>query len=458
MSCRTPRFLFPAAWLIALVLSACGGGGGSSSSSATPAPAASPILLSLPAHGLSAAQLGLVVIDGDAVSEAAAAYYQQARGVPAANIVKVSLPAGTGAALGAADFARIKASVDAAMPAAVQALLLVWRQPSRVAGGSCSMSITSAMALGFDARYCGGCVATAASPYYDSESLQPFTDLKMRPAMMLGTDTLAAAKALIDLGLQADASQPDGTGWLIRTSDADRSVRYLDFLGLPASWSGWLTLNYTDNSGGTPQNDALTGKAGVLFYFTGLAVEPGLATNSYRAGAVGDSLSSSGGALDSADGQTRATDWLAAGLTASFGTVEEPCNYTEKFPRASVMIDHYWRGDSLIEAYWKSVQWPGEGLFVGEPLARPWHDQPSFSIVNGQYQISTRGLRPGAQYWLQYRKSGQTDWTLIQLFTPARGGVQNLSASLAPTDATQLRWLGPCPGDLGSECVLAQSP
>jgi xylose isomerase len=26
----------------------------------------------------------------------------------------------------------------------------------------------------------------------------------------------------------------------------------------------------------------------------------------------------------------------------------------------------------LIEAYWKSVAWPGQGLFVGEPLARPW--------------------------------------------------------------------------------------
>jgi hypothetical protein len=26
----------------------------------------------------------------------------------------------------------------------------------------------------------------------------------------------------------------------------------------------------------------------------------------------------------------------------------------------------------LIEAYWKSVQMPGQGLFVGEPLAAPY--------------------------------------------------------------------------------------
>ncbi|HMM72469.1 MAG TPA: hypothetical protein PKC22_09660, partial [Rhodocyclaceae bacterium] len=33
---------------------------------------------------------------------------------------------------------------------------------------------------------------------------------------------------------------------------------------------------------------------------------------------------------------------------------------------------HSLDGASLIEAYWKSVAWPGEGLFVGEPLARPF--------------------------------------------------------------------------------------
>jgi len=36
------------------------------------------------------------------------------------------------------------------------------------------------------------------------------------------------------------------------------------------------------------------------------------------------------------------------------------------------MVRRYVRGESLIEAYWKSVRWPGQGLFLGEPLARPW--------------------------------------------------------------------------------------
>ena len=64
--------------------------------------------------------------------------------------------------------------------------------------------------------------------------------------------------------------------------------------------------------------------------------------------------------------------WLEAGATASYGTAFEPCNYPTKFPSPKVMLPHYFRGETVLEAYWKSVHWPGEGVFVGDPLARPW--------------------------------------------------------------------------------------
>ncbi len=38
----------------------------------------------------------------------------------------------------------------------------------------------------------------------------------------------------------------------------------------------------------------------------------------------------------------------------------------------AVAIGHYLRGDTLIEAYWKSVATPGQGIFIGEPLAAPF--------------------------------------------------------------------------------------
>lgn len=35
--------------------------------------------------------------------------------------------------------------------------------------------------------------------------------------------------------------------------------------------------------------------------------------------------------------------WTQAGATASYGTMAEPCNYTQKFPahRASLAIEYY---------------------------------------------------------------------------------------------------------------------
>jgi hypothetical protein len=42
----------------------------------------------------------------------------------------------------------------------------------------------------------------------------------------------------------------------------------------------------------------------------------------------------------------------------------------------------YLRGSSLIEAYWKSVAQPGQGIFVGEPLAKPFAYRPHPSATD----------------------------------------------------------------------------
>jgi hypothetical protein len=52
--------------------------------------------------------------------------------------------------------------------------------------------------------------------------------------------------------------------------------------------------------------------------------------------------------------------------------VVEPCNLPEKFPFVPVVTSRYLRGETLIEAYWKSVLMPGQGIFIGEPLAAPF--------------------------------------------------------------------------------------
>ena len=357
------RRLLAHALLLAL-LAGCGGSG------AGGAPAA-PVAPVYPA--LRAADLAVLIAGGDATSEAIARAYQQARGIPEANMIRVAVPTGA-AVIDAAAFATLKAAVDAQLPAGVQATLVTWSQPSRVRG-SCSMGITSALAFGYDAAYCGGCAATRASAYHDSDSGKPWADHGLRPSMMLGAASLAEAQALIQRGLAADANMTRGGAaghaWLVQTSDSGRSVRSDDFRSLAARTVPGVTMHYVDNAAGTG-GDAVANQRNLLFYFTGLSQVPDIATNGYLPGAVADHLTSSGGYLPDGGGQMPATAWLLAGATGSYGTVEEPCNYPQKFPRASVLVKHYARGNTLIEAYWKSVQWPGQGLFLGDPLSRPW--------------------------------------------------------------------------------------
>ena len=56
------------------------------------------------------------------------------------------------------------------------------------------------------------------------------------------------------------------------------------------------------------------------------------------------------------------------GATGTFGTMSEPCAWAAKFPDPATLIVRYTLGDTLIEAYWKSVSHPFQGFFIGEPL------------------------------------------------------------------------------------------
>ena len=431
-------------------------GAGADASVAALAPAALLPPPALPRTGLAPADLAVLYADGDATSEAIARAYQRARGLPEANLVRVAVPTGSDT-LSDSDFAAIKADLDARLPASIQATLVTWTQPSRVVGPSCAMGLTSALAFGYNAALCGGCNRTQASAYYDTDTTRPWTDLRIRPAMMLGAATLDAAQVLIARGLAADGSAPTGAGWGVRTTDTARSVRYPDYLNLPGAWgqAPGPTLRYLDASAAGAAQE-LTQQTDLLFYFTGSAKVPQAASNRFLPGAVADHLTSFGGYLPGAKGQMPATDWLTAGATASYGTVEEPCNHTEKFPRASVLVDHYVRGATVIEAYWKSVAMPGQGLFVGEPLARPWAHVPTASIEGGDLVVRSRGLRRNANYRVEWQDAGSSLWR--SLADTIGGQPQPVTWRVplpAVTTGGRLRWVGPCPLQPSLSCVLA---
>ena len=113
----------------------------------------------------------------------------------------------------------------------------------------------------------------------------------------------------------------------------------------------------------------------VMFFFTGAKSVPYLNRLGFLPGALADHLTSAGGVLIGSS-QMSILGWIEAGATGSFGAVTEPCNFPQKFPDPALAMMYYLNGETLIEAYWKSVRRPGQGVFVGEPLAKPFAKRP----------------------------------------------------------------------------------
>jgi len=343
---------------------------------------AAPPHIFLPRSSLGPEDLAVIVNDEDPLSVQIGEYYKTRRGIPEANMVHVRFPGGA-SVMPRAEFARVRAEVERKTPESVQAYALTWAAPYRV---DC-MSITSAFALGFDEAYCSRqCGPTKPSPYFNSASHMPYTDLKLRPTMALAGTSLQSVKALIDRGIASDHTHPGGTAYLLSTADKARNVRAFMFPELAKSLSGLLDVKLLEQ-------DAIRSKKDVLFYFTGLMQVPGLDTLGFVPGAMADHLTSTGGQLTDS-GQMSSLRWLEAGATGSYGTVVEPCNHLAKFPNPALAMHLYLRGESLIEAYWKSVAWPGEGIFIGEPLANPFG---GYTMVTEGRDITvrTQALEPG---------------------------------------------------------------
>jgi uncharacterized protein (TIGR03790 family) len=314
----------------------------------------------LPAPGLQAAQLAVVVNDEEANSVAIGEYYRQARNIPPQNIVHVKIP-NRPRKLSAADFAVLKKQIDDKLGPDIQAVLMVWTAPYAV---ECN-SITSAFTLGFDAAQCDKpCGPGKDSAYFNSAVGQPQTQLSIRPSMLMPTESVAQARALIDRGVVSGFRTPTASAYFLVTSDAARSSRARFFPVSTTIPAKKLTIK-------TSKADTLEGVSDIMFYETGLVRVDKLETLRFLPGALADHLTSTGGnLLDGA--QMSSLRWLEAGATASYGSVSEPCNYWQKFPNSMVLLKHYLAGESALEAYWKSVAWPAQGVFIGEPLAAPY--------------------------------------------------------------------------------------
>lgn len=328
----------------------------------------SPAWIAVPrvAGRLTSKDLGLVINTADPYSVEVGEFYIRARKLSPGQVLRVELP--LRARLTPDEFRAFDRKVSAYFGADIQALALAWVKPFAVA---CN-SITAALGLGFDGELCErSCDPPLRfSPYFNSASARPYTDLGLRLSMLLAADDADSAKAMIERGVASDHTlglrgAPPVNAWFVITPDRARSSRAvffpppgrLDRLGIDVHVERTSALENVDR---------------VLLYMTGLVRVAKLDTIGWVPGGVGDHLTSVGGVLDGSGSQMSATAWIASGATASYGTVSEPCSHPQKFPFGQVLLLQYAQGSSVIEAYWKSVAWPQQGVFIGEPLAAPF--------------------------------------------------------------------------------------
>ena len=321
---------------------------------------------SMPASGIDSKNLAVVINDQDPYSVEIGAFYVKERLIPSSQVIHISLSTNA-SELPVSQFRWILRDVNRRVPQHIQVFALAWTKPYRVG----CQSITSAFAYGIEPGLCQrSCKATRLNPYYARGDVnKPWEELKLRPTMLLAASSINQGKALIRKGLASDSSAPGGTGYLMSTSDPARNSRASLFDEAKRSVGNKFKLEIV-------HSDTLSNAQDVMIYFTGLKWVEKINTNHFLPGAVADHLTSFGGNLTDTS-QMSALRWLDAGATGSYGTVVEPCNYTAKFPHPGLFLTYYLRGDSLIEAYWRSVAMPGQGLFIGEPLARPWAPETS---------------------------------------------------------------------------------
>ena len=327
----------------------------------------------------------VVYLKNDPLSRRVADYYAERHHIDSSKLIGIQVSSNS-SSIAVAEFRQLyEKVVNTAKSESHRQFILAFSQPYRVG----CMSITSAFAFGYDESFCSkkACDLTAQNPYYAARDNAVLAQKNIIPTMMLAGTTFQQAKALIDRGVAAQNSWPQGRAYLVETADPARSARKVLYPDVKKQFDELLPVNIL-------QTEGIKDKKDVLFYFTGAVSVPHLDTLDFMPGAVADHLTSAGGQLTDSS-QMSAMRWLEAGATGSYGTVVEPCSHLEKFPDPRMLMYYYTKGNTLMEAYWKSVLMPGEGVFIGDPMARPFGGYRVYEAKD-HIVLRTYSLMPGA--------------------------------------------------------------
>lgn len=180
-------------------------------------------------------------------------------------------------------------------------------------------------------------------------------------------NTLQEILDLIDRSAAVDGGFPGGTFYFMQTTDITRSG--------PRHGAYPTAVTRITDAGGLAEHlfDNLPlGRHDCLGIMTGLA-SPDIDGGDFTLlpGAFADHLTSFAGRFDTS-AQVKMSRWVTKGASGTSGTVEEPCNYSGKFPQARTH-GTYFKGLTLGEAWLRGVAFaPFQQLLYGDPLTRPW--------------------------------------------------------------------------------------
>jgi len=331
----------------------------------------------------------LIVNDQSANSLELGHYYASRHGVPQHNICHVSLDpalyATTNTFFQTAVVHQVRNHIEAfKLSNQIDYLVLSMDLPSRI-----NEVESSTAQLFYGCRYAAsyfisGCnlPSNTRNYYYKAERgfhhSSSFNGTNYYLSFSLTVPDVQSGKNLIDRALNAYRTAPTGTMYLVKNfQDGNRNIRYQLYENMDFS------THFFPNFPGHPLwiTWGMQFRPDVMGYMEGS--ERFNTNNTFLAGALGDHLTSYGGYLPapppSSSNQATVWDWIRAGVAASYGTVNEPCAYLEKYPDP-LLFFWYGRGFNCAESYWMSVANPYQGLFVGDPLTAPYAAPPVVSL------------------------------------------------------------------------------
>ena len=187
------------------------------------------------------------------------------------------------------------------------------------------------------------------------------------PSMMLGyigengTD-LETVLEMIERGIRSDYRGVHQGLYYVMSDDVRSTCR---------EWEFYPAVNELKQRGisASVTTNFPAGKEMIMGLMMGAETVDPSTVGSFAPGAMAEHLTS--WAAEFQKPQTKCTEWIKAGATATAGSVVEPYSNPNKFPGARFFV-HYTAGCSILESFYQSIACPLQVLLIGEPLARPY--------------------------------------------------------------------------------------